>query len=535
MHPAFYSILLSLAVADLPVHCTERSVIGDWTFHTGLVRLSQSDVCALANHTLVTPSNKIVYDPICNRVLSYNWLDAYEKNQFGVPQSWSEITSITLTFSESGAVFYGDIEIGTWSLAHDYGFHTRLRDPAGGKRVAHLLSFDASEKVGTSNDGFDFESHCDHTLTSYWSVEDLSILSSVSATIREAINALPAGVQYVCEYAHKQRGSSQKQKIQRHVSRDGEVDSLPSNASMTVRKDGDMNVKLDWSDVRYIPEKIRGQAGSDQLIGPVLEFEAVCGNCYSIAVAQSLTSRLRLRKLRSAAGEHFEDSDLLHSIAIGDLEVDPLPFAICDADAQSCMGGLSIAAFNYARRHPVPLRKCLEPILGKDSWNQFLHVDAAHFCQMIPSPTYSRRALCSADFEPLTCDAYLQVTDFSYIGGQYGDVAAIDMIEELTEGGPFPVAVAVSENGFPSYRGGFIDLGSPTVYRDKGDRIGYTVSTHSMVLIGYGYLDGELYWKVKNTWYDSWGVNGTAWIKDHTGAINTAPLRADLRLIKNFK
>ena len=64
-----------------------------------------------------------------------------------------------------------------------------------------------------------------------------------------------------------------------------------------------------------------------------------------------------------------------------------------------------------------------------------------------------------------------------------------------------PVAVAISvPDTFSSYKSG--------VYKDPNSN----GPNLSVLLVGYGTLNGVDYWKVKNSWGTSWGINGYALI-----------------------
>merc|ERR1739848_523307 len=50
---------------------------------------------------------------------------------------------------------------------------------------------------------------------------------------------------------------------------------------------------------------------------------------------------------------------------------------------------------------------------------------------------------------------------------------------------------------FPTYKSG--------VYKHTTSQF---LGGHAVTLVGYGELDGQKYWKIKNSWNENWGNNG---------------------------
>merc|ERR1711907_388996 len=75
-----------------------------------------------------------------------------------------------------------------------------------------------------------------------------------------------------------------------------------------------------------------------------------------------------------------------------------------------------------------------------------------------------------------------------------GSVAKIqqDMMQYGSVTGAFTVYA-----DFPTYKSG--------VYHHT---TGSFLGGHAVTLVGYGELDGEKYWKIKNSWNEMWGDNG---------------------------
>merc|ERR1712065_79135 len=70
------------------------------------------------------------------------------------------------------------------------------------------------------------------------------------------------------------------------------------------------------------------------------------------------------------------------------------------------------------------------------------------------------------------------------------------IMRELTTNGPMYVAFTVYAD-FPTYKSG--------VYKHTS---GSALGGHTVTLVGYGELDGQKYWKIKNSWNEEWGDNG---------------------------
>ena len=80
----------------------------------------------------------------------------------------------------------------------------------------------------------------------------------------------------------------------------------------------------------------------------------------------------------------------------------------------------------------------------------------------------------------------------------YNDVSRDSEIslEEAVAKGPVSIAIEADQFNFQFYKSGVLTS-------DCGDKL-----DHGVLVVGYGTLNDEKYWKVKNSWGDSWGLNG---------------------------
>merc|ERR1712054_694635 len=69
--------------------------------------------------------------------------------------------------------------------------------------------------------------------------------------------------------------------------------------------------------------------------------------------------------------------------------------------------------------------------------------------------------------------------------------------QDLVQNGPMYVAFSVYSD-FPTYKSGVYTKTSGSSF----------LGGHAVTLVGYGELDGQKYWKIKNSWNEQWGDNG---------------------------
>merc|ERR1719229_1397573 len=80
----------------------------------------------------------------------------------------------------------------------------------------------------------------------------------------------------------------------------------------------------------------------------------------------------------------------------------------------------------------------------------------------------------------------------------YEDVKAdsVDDLENALISGPVSIAIEADQSAFQFYGGGILD-------GLCGTRL-----DHGVLVVGYGSESGSDYWKVKNSWGTSWGMEG---------------------------
>jgi cathepsin C len=211
----------------------------------------------------------------------------------------------------------------------------------------------------------------------------------------------------------------------------------------------DLPKKWDWTNVN----------GQD-FVGPVMN-QGACGSCFSVAVAEMFTSRIRV-----ASKNKVQKT------------ISPDRVVKCSPYAQGCHGGFPyLASKHYQDFGGVTLTQ--QPYTGMDGK-----------CPKIADKDMSTRA-----------------TGYQYIGGYYGACKEKAMMRELFDHGPVVVGFEVGM-GFNTYSGGVFKAEEKLPEKNHWERV-----NHAVLIVGYGTQNGVPYWRVKNSWGSFWGESGFFKIK----------------------
>jgi len=233
------------------------------------------------------------------------------------------------------------------------------------------------------------------------------------------------------------------------------------------------------SEARGLPESFDSidKWSNCSVIGNVRD-QSACGSCWAFASVSSLEARACI-----TTGK--------------DVKYSPEDTAFCSDAGNGCQGGNT--AWNWFKRQGVVTGGDFPDAGSGSTCYPYSLAPCAH--HVPPSDKYPA---CPSDEGSPQCKS--QCTDSGY-GGTYetDKLMATDaysvrgetqIMQELVDNGPMYVAFDVYED-FETYKSG--------VY--------HAVSTnylggHAVTLVGYGTLNGEKYWKIKNSWNEQWGAGG---------------------------
>lgn len=193
-----------------------------------------------------------------------------------------------------------------------------------------------------------------------------------------------------------------------------------------------------------------------------------CGSCWAVGGASAMSDRACTTA--NIANLTLSAADLM---------------SCCWSCGSGCNGGYPAAAWSYwvstglmtTECQPYPFPKCSHHVVGQYPP-----------CGKTEYPTPACKANCYGNGTATTTKHFGATS--------YGVSGAEAYQRELMTRGPFEVAFDVYAD-FPTYKSG--------VYtRQSSDFLG----GHAVRIVGWGTLNGTPYWKIANSWNDSWGMDG---------------------------
>ncbi|KAJ6224293.1 hypothetical protein RDWZM_002838 [Blomia tropicalis] len=181
------------------------------------------------------------------------------------------------------------------------------------------------------------------------------------------------------------------------------------------------------------------------VVSPVID-QGECGSSWAIPISGTIESRNAIK-----TGKFVQ------------LSIEQI-YDCCSTDGHGCDGGLFDDAY-----------KCIIKMHGLDTASSY--------------PFHYGDGTCR--FNPKTVGA--KIRSYSYV--KTGDENAL---QNAVANGPVAAAIDASQKSFQFYMSGVYDEPACTNNVD-----------HGILIVGYGTQRiGNQYWKVKNSWGSSWGMNG---------------------------
>ena len=224
--------------------------------------------------------------------------------------------------------------------------------------------------------------------------------------------------------------------------------------------------------------------GCESVIGTVRD-QSACGSCWAFGSTEAFTDR---RCVAYGDQTMYAAEDTLSCCS-----------GLTCGMSKGCSGGQPTSAWRWMASAGVTTGGGFENVGDGSTCNPYPFMACNHHVEGGSYPDCP-----SDDFSTPKCTS--KCMDEKY-GKEYKDDKVVaknsfglsgptQMMQEISTNGPVTAAFTVYED-FTSYQSG--------VYQHKTGR---KLGGHAIEVVGYGVEDGTPYWKVKNSWNDSWGDGG---------------------------
>jgi len=454
--------MIGCVEADLDVHCLHKHIRGKWTFHLSAANQDKDQI-------------------MCSKGVTKAYGSA--SNNFGLGEpNFAVQKQISVQLDHPNiarTTINGKEETGTWTMIYDEGFEVRI---AGTKFFA-FSKFSKDDSLGTEY------SHCGKTFPGwyhpdqnvdapkwgcYFGMKDTPVPKQAFRKFGDVPRPISDSDVYVpedelVEFVNAEGKTTwtaghYKEFIGRPMA------EIQQNMGTVLKhyklKPSDRAEQRQWAndeliDVGDLPKSWdwRNAAGKNY-VGKVRN-QGPCGSCYSVAVSEMITARMRILQKKPDAPSTTPDRVLK-----------------CAQYAQGCNGGFPYLAAKYLQDYGSVTEET----------QPYTPTDGA--CPTVPKSKVASRNV-----------------DYKYIGGYYGACSEKAMLRELYDHGPFVAGFEVGM-GFNTYQSGVFQATEELPEKNHFERV-----NHAVLIVGYGEDKGTPYWTVKNSWGDFWGEQGYFRIK----------------------
>merc|ERR1712038_708622 len=217
---------------------------------------------------------------------------------------------------------------------------------------------------------------------------------------------------------------------------------------------------------------VAGETTSDQVRVTMVKDQGSCGSCWSFGASAAIEQLMCQKGLKDCnTWTGLATQQMVDCASYTHTSTDPNVIDLFPYDNHGCNGGLEPNAMRYVQLNG-----------GQMNWDDYPYV----------SGSTKTEGTCAYD---------ASIANLDIVQG-CGNIIAGDetnLMNGLYQVGPMSVAIDASGRQFSLYSSG--------VYTSS--TCSNTRLNHAVTAVGYGrYLDGQLYWEIKNSWGTGWGMGG---------------------------